>query len=70
LIVKLVLFAGMLSLAGLNRFIIVPRLIKANDGGDAAWLIRLRRHILGEQALGVVVILIVSALGTMQPAIN
>jgi len=70
LIVKLVLFAGMLSLAGLNRFSIVPRLIKANDGGDAAWLIRLRRHILGEQALGVVVILIVSALGTMQPAIN
>ena len=70
LIIKLVLFAGMLGLAGLNRFLIVPRLVKANDGGHATGLVRLRRHILGEQALGIVIILIVSALGTMQPAIN
>ncbi len=70
LIVKFVLFAGMLGLAGLNRFLIVPRLIKTNDGGHATGLMRLRRHILGEQALGLLIILIVSALGTMQPAIN
>ena len=70
LVLKLVLFAGMLGLAGLNRFLIVPKLIKAHDGGHAAGLIRLRRHILGEQALGLAVILIVSALGTMQPAVN
>jgi copper resistance protein D len=36
----------------------------------AAWLVRLHRHILGEQALGLFVFLIVSVLGTMQPAIN
>lgn len=72
LIVKLVLFAGMLVLAALNRFFLVPRLIKANalDEHPVADLIKLRRHILGEQALGIVVILIVSALGTMEPAIN
>lgn len=69
LIVKLFLFAGMLGLAGLNRFFIVPRLIKA-DEQRAAGLSRLRHHILGEQALGFLIILIVSALGTMQPAVN
>jgi putative copper export protein len=67
---KLVLFTGMLGLAGLNRFLIVPSLIKGNNGGHVAGLTRLCRHICGEQALGVVIMLIVSALGTMQPAIN
>jgi putative copper resistance protein D len=70
LIAKLVLFTGMLGLAGLNRFLIVPSLIKGNNGGHVAGLMRLCRHICGEQALGVVIIFIVSALGTMQPAIN
>ena len=70
LIVKLLLFAGMLGLAGVNRFLIVPKLIIANDAGSASELIRLRRHIVGEQALGFLVILIVSVLGMMQPAIN
>jgi putative copper resistance protein D len=59
----------MLGLAGLNRFLIIPKLIKANEG-HAAGLSTLRRHILGEQALGFLIILIVSALGTMQPAVN
>jgi putative copper resistance protein D len=71
LIVKLFLFAGMLALAALNRFIIVPRLTKANEVGEhAVAMVKLRRHILGEQALGLFIILVVSALGTMEPAIN
>ena len=70
LIVKLLLFAGMLALAGVNRFLIVPKLIIANDAGSASELIRLRRHIVGEQALGLLIILIVSVLGMMQPAIS
>ncbi len=72
LVVKVILFAGMLGLATLNRFFLVPRLIKANEMGwhAAAALIRLRRHILAEQALGLMVILMVSAIGTMEPAIN
>lgn len=69
LIVKLVLFAGMLGLAAVNRFLIVPKLIKANVGLAAGGLVRLRRHIVGEQALGLAIILIVSVLGTMQPAV-
>lgn len=72
LVVKMVLFAGMIGLAALNRFFLVPRLIKANEFGEhaAVRLMNLRRHILGEQALGVLVILIVSAVGTMEPPIH
>ncbi len=73
LIVKLVLFAGMLALAVSNRFWIVPSLIKARTDdpyGSTAWTARLRNHVLGEQFLGLTVLLIVSVLGTMQPAIG
>ena len=70
LIVKLVLFGGMLGLAGVNRFLIVPKLIKANVGHQSGGLASLRRHIAGEQALGLAIILIVSVLGTMQPAVT
>jgi len=71
LLVKLCLFGGMLTLAALNRFWLVPKLLRGNKLGEpAAALFRLRRHILGEQALGLFIILLVSAMGTMQPAIN
>lgn len=73
LIVKLVLFAGMLALAVSNRFWIFPWLIKArtdDPNGSADCTARLRNRILGEQFLGLMVLLIVSALGTMQPAIS
>ena len=70
LIVKLILFGGMLGLAGVNRFLIVPKLIKANVGHHSEGLASLRRHIVGEQALGLAIILIVSVLGTMQPAVT
>ncbi len=72
LILKLVLFAGMLALAVSNRFWIVPSLTKApthDPSGSAAWTARLRYHVLGEQFLGLMVLLVVSVLGTMRPAI-
>ena len=72
LIVKLGLFAGMLALAVSNRFWIVPLLIKArtdDPNGSTAWTARLRNHVLGEQFLGFMVLVIVSVLGTMQPAV-
>jgi len=73
LIVKLVLFVGMLALAVSNRFWLVPSLTKArtdDPNGSTAWTARLRNHVLGEQFLGLTVLLIVSVLGTMRPAIG
>src|SRR5258708_9542771 len=46
LIVKLVLFAGMLSLAGLYRFSIVPMLFKAYDGCVVTWISMMSPPIL------------------------
>src|SRR6266436_7925464 len=73
LIVKLVFFAGMLALAVSNRFWIVPSLTKArtdDPNGSTAWTARLRNHVLGEQFLGFMVLIIVSVLGILRPAIG
>ena len=73
LLVKLVLFAGMLALAVSNRFWIVPSLTMArtdDPNGSTAWTARLRNHVLGEQFLGFMVLVIVSVLGTIQPAVG
>lgn len=69
LMLKLCLFAAMLTLAALNRFWLVPRLGRDKDRSRPG-LVRLCGHIVGEQALGIGIIWIVSALGTMDPAIN
>ena len=69
LLAKLVLFAGMLGLAIVNRFWLVPALTKgASESVISAE--RLRRHVLAEQAIGFLVISIVSVLGTMEPALG
>jgi copper resistance protein D len=73
LIVKLVLFVGMLALAVLNRFWLVPSLTERREddrSGSAAWTGKLRNHVLGEQFLGLMVLLVVSVLGTLRPAIG
>jgi putative copper resistance protein D len=73
LIVKLVLFAGMLALAVSNRFWLALSLTEAREDdrhGLTALIGRLRHHVLGEQSLGLAVLLVVSVLGTMQPAIG
>lgn len=64
---KLCFFTGMLALAAANRFWLVPSLIKNNS---LLPLVQLRRHVLGEQILGALVLLIVSLLGTIEPAIS
>ena len=69
LLVKIGLFAAMLALAAMNRFVLVPRLVKerpTRQGANA--LAKLRHHVQAEQALGMLVVLAVSALGTMSPA--
>jgi putative copper resistance protein D len=68
---KLALFAAMVALAAANRFWIVPLMSQtqaAVSGPPAAWTRSLRNHLLGEQFLGLIVLLAVSALGTMHPA--
>ena len=70
---KLTLLGGMLALAAANRFWLVPAMGSgATNGSDgsAIWSARLRTHVLGELFLGWVVILAVSILGTMQPAVG
>jgi putative copper resistance protein D len=71
LVVKLGLFAGMLALAISNRFWIVPALTKTwtdSSNDSTVWTSRLRNHVLGEQFLGFMILLVVSVLGIMQPA--
>ena len=73
LVTKLALFAGMLGLAVSNRFWIVPSLAKAQIDDltvSTVWAAKLRNHVLSEQLLGLMVLLIVSVLGTMRPAIG
>jgi putative copper resistance protein D len=67
---KIALFTAMLALAAANRFWIVPRMIEtrtARSGELAFWLGRLRNHVLGEQFLGLMILLAVSVLGIMPP---
>lgn len=69
LLIKICLFGGMLVLAAINRFLLVPSLINGNHNSSLS-LAQLRRHVLGEQILGVLVLLIVSVLGTVEPAMS
>jgi putative copper resistance protein D len=71
LLAKIGLFSAMVALAAFNRFWLVPSLARACETEQAAvWTIRLRRHVVGEQALGTLIVLIVSVLGTLRPAIS
>jgi putative copper resistance protein D len=71
LMVKFCLFAGMLALATQNRFRLVPTLQRAKERYLSAEtsLRMLRRNVIGEQMLGLAIVLIVGWLGTLQPAI-
>jgi putative copper resistance protein D len=73
LIAKLAFFAGMLVLAAANRFWLVPALEAAGPGGanaGEAWKRKLRTHVLSEQVLGLLVLLCVSIIGMIRPAIG
>lgn len=71
LLIKLCLFAGMLALAASNRFRLMPALTRESEASQRrASLARLRGHVLAEETLGLLVMVIVSALGTMEPAVQ
>jgi putative copper resistance protein D len=68
---KLGLFLSMLVLAALNRFWLVPALARdLSSERPYPDVRRLRYHVLGEQALGLCIVLIVGILGTFHPAIG
>lgn len=69
LIVKVSAFLGMVLLAVANRFWITPQIGRASSSSGGRWLRLLRRHVVAEQALGLLVLAVVSLLGTMEPPI-
>lgn len=69
LIAKLGLFVLMLGLAAANRFRLTPALGSVLDGGEnprrvLAWL---RRSVVAEMAIGILVLGMVAWMGTLAP---
>ena len=64
--VKLLLFVVMLALAGAARLRTVPAIV-SGEGERPARLRRLRGQVLAQQALAVVILLIVAGLGVLDP---
>lgn len=68
LLFKLALFAGMLGLGALHRWTLVPRLERALTSGDPAQEVRaLRQSVTAEAALAILILVVVSVLGTLSP---
>lgn len=68
LLFKLALFGGMLGLGALHRWTRVPRLGQALTRGDPAQAVRaLRQSVAAEAALAIVILMVVSVLGTLSP---
>jgi mono/diheme cytochrome c family protein len=67
LLVKIFLFLAMVAIAAVNRFNLTPQLFA---GAVAPALRRLQRNASIEATLGLVIIVIVGALGTIPPALH
>lgn len=67
LLFKIALFLGMLGLAYANRNRLVPALAAMREQPEP-YLNKLRRNVLGEQALGLLVLAVVALIGTLEPA--
>lgn len=68
LLFKLVLFGGMLGLGALHRWVLVPRLGRALTSGDHVHEVHaLRRSVAAEAALAILIVIVVSVLGTLSP---
>ena len=68
LVLKLMLFAGMLGLAAGNRWLLVPRLKTSLAAGERAIALRrLQLAILTETTLAFAVLAVVAVLGTLSP---
>ena len=68
LLFKLALFGGMLGLGALHRWTLVPRLGRALTSGEPAQEARaLRQSVTAEAALAILILIVVSVLGTLSP---
>lgn len=68
LLFKLALFGGMLGLGALHRWTLVQRLGRALTSGDPAQEVRaLRQSVTAEAALSILILVVVSVLGTLSP---
>lgn len=68
LVAKLVLFAIMLLLAAANRFTLTPAFDRAlQAGGVTLAVAKLRKSLVIELSLAVIIIVLVAWLGTLQP---
>ncbi|NML95751.1 copper homeostasis membrane protein CopD [Novosphingobium olei] len=71
LLLKLCAFWGMLALAAVNRFVFVPKLIRAGDIADRAALMRkLKLSIVMETVLAFTVLILVAQLGLADPSLS
>lgn len=71
LLVKIVLFGAMVSIAAVNRLRLTPRLSCPLPGESHADVsLRLIRNSLIEVGLGLIIFVIVGALGTLQPGVH
>jgi putative copper resistance protein D len=68
LMVKLVLFAAMLALAAVNRFVLTPHLADKTDAMPARH--KLVRNSMIELGLGFLIFAAVGVLGELHPAIH
>ena len=68
LVVKLLLLLGMLGIAAANRFWIIPSMARVAD--TSVWIAKLRRHVVAEQIAGMLILAVVSVLGTTAPAVD
>lgn len=67
LLVKIALFLVMLAIAGVNRLLLTPQIIRASSSEP---LRRLRINSLIEATIGAVILIIVSVLGTLPPGVQ
>jgi putative copper export protein len=67
LALKLVLAAGLVSLALANRTVLLPR-VDVEGARDPVALAALERNVLLEQGLGLLVLLTASLLGSLPPS--
>jgi putative copper resistance protein D len=71
LLVKIVLFAGMIGFATLNRFYLSPALERSARAGDYSLAVTaLRKSVVLESTCAVAIVVLVAWLGTLSPSID